>query len=85
MTSTKPILFAELRRLLQGLGYKEKRTDKAIVFHRAKAHLLLFRRYGEDEVVDAGDIVSTRKFLDAWGLLDAGDFDTFVESASSPA
>jgi hypothetical protein len=35
--------------------------------------------------VDQRDLQSTRKFLDLRGLLDATDFDTFVQEAGTPA
>ena len=46
---------------------------------------LVFRLYGEEESLDEGDLRSTRKFLDLRGLLEAKDFDTFVQQASTPA
>jgi hypothetical protein len=85
MTMAHPIDFAEIRRLLQSLGFTEKTTDAFHVFHCAGKDLLAFRRYRDLENVDLGDIVSTRKFLDAWGLLDASDFDTFLERSTTTA
>jgi hypothetical protein len=81
----KTIPFDELRQILKSLGYREKRTDTAIVFDRDQIHLLLFRIYGDNEPVDARDIASTRRFLDAWGLLEAADFDVQLQGARSPA
>ena len=85
MTKNKTVLFDELRQILKSLGYREKRTENAIVFDRDQVRLLLFRLYGDNEPVDARDIASTRRFLDAWGLLDAVDFDVRLQSATSPA
>jgi hypothetical protein len=85
MTRPTPISFAELRRLLHWLGFSEKRAEAAWVFHHRTEGLLVFRLYDEDEAVDEGDLRSTRKFLDLRGLLDATDFDTFVQGASTPA
>jgi hypothetical protein len=82
---TKAIPFTELRRFLQDLGYTEKGTDTALVFHRGKEDLLVFRRYGDQEAVEYGDLVSTRKFLDLRGLLDAADFDAFLDRAATSA
>ena len=82
---TKTIPFAELRQFLYGLGYKEKHTDNAYVFHRNKTDLLIFRRYADQEPVREGDVVSTRKFLDGWGILEADDFDAFLERTAKPA
>jgi hypothetical protein len=85
MNKTRAILFAELRRFLVGLGFTERRSPSAHVFQHPKEGLVLFRLYGADETVDQGDVVSTRKFLDLRGLLDAGNFDTALQQTSTPA
>ncbi len=82
---TRLIPFAEFRRFLVGLGFTEKRTPRAWVFHHPAEGLLVFRPYGADEAVDEGDLRSTRTFLDLRGLLGAEDFDTFLQQASAPA
>jgi hypothetical protein len=85
MTRARSILFAEFRRFLNGLKFAAKRTETAWVFHHRTQGLLVFRLYREEEAVDEGDLQSTRKFLDLRGLLDAADFDAFMEQASTPA
>ena len=87
MTKTKieTFPFDELRRLLQGLGYKEKIADNAHIFHQARKNLLVFRRYDPQESVDWGDVVSTRKFLDMRGILEVNQFDSLLESKVRPA
>jgi hypothetical protein len=85
MTRARAIPFVDFRRFLVGLGFTEKRAEKAWVFHHPSEGLLVFRLYGDDEAVDDGDLRSTRKFLDLRGLLEARDFDTFVQQASAPA
>jgi hypothetical protein len=85
MTKTRPILFGEFRDFLLGLGYVEKSPESAHVFHRHNQDRLFFRRYREDEAVDVRDLVSTRRFLDAWGLVDPNQFDDFVARATTSA
>ena len=85
MTRARLVSFAEMRRFLNGLGFSEKRTESAWVFHHHAEGLLVFRLYGADEPIDEGDLGSTRKFLDLRGLLEARDFDAFVQQASTPA
>ena len=85
MTRATSVSFAELRRFLNGLGFSDKRTESAWVLHHHTEGLLVFRLYGADEPVDEGDLRSTRKFLDLRGLLEAKDFDAFVQQASTPA
>jgi hypothetical protein len=85
MTKTRPIHFGEFRDFLLGLGYVEKSPESAHVFHRQNKDRLFFRRYREDEEVEVRDLVSTRKFLDAWGLVDASQFDAFVSRSTTSA
>jgi hypothetical protein len=85
MTKTRPICFAEFRSFLLGLGYAERSPEDAHVFHRHNKDRLFFRRYRTDEEVELPDLVSTRKFLDAWGLLDAATFDAFLARATTSA
>jgi hypothetical protein len=85
MTKIKRISFVELRNLLDGLGFAAKRTDDAWVFQHTTEGLLVLRQYAPEEAIDEHDIVSTRKFLDFRGLLDANDFDVFLRKASAPA
>jgi hypothetical protein len=85
MTRTRLVSFGELQRYLQRLGFSAKRAEAAWIFHHRTEGLLVFRVYGEEEAVDERDLQSTRKFLDLRGLLDAKDFDTFVQEAGMPA
>ena len=70
---------------LNGLGFSAKSADAAWIFHHRTEGLLVFRLYGEEETVEERDLRTTRKFLDLRGLLEAKDFDTFVQGASTPA
>jgi hypothetical protein len=83
--TTKMIPFADFRALLQGLGYTEKATNNAQVFHRDGKDLLVLRHYRDEETVDWRDVVSTRKFLDMWGLLEASAFDAFLQRSTTTA
>jgi hypothetical protein len=74
-----------MRQLLLDLGYEEKKIENAHVFRRAKNDLVVFRRYNADEQIDWGDLVSTRRFLDMRGILDAGEFDSIVGPKVKPA
>ncbi len=85
MMKTKAIPFAEMRRLLQGLGYKEKLVDNAHVFFRSKTDMVIFRRYDDGEAVWSGDISTTRQYLDLRGIMDGSDFDAFFESVNQSA
>jgi hypothetical protein len=85
MKKTKIIHFAELQRLLKDLGFSQKQSETAWVFRHPKEGLLAFRLYKGEEPVDAGDLLSTRKFLDLRGLLDSEDFDALLQQTSTPA
>jgi hypothetical protein len=85
MRESSAVPFAELRRFLNGLGFKVKQTEGAWIFHHPVEGLIVFRLYREDEAVDEGDLRSTRMFLDLRGLLDGKNFDAFVQRATTPA
>jgi hypothetical protein len=85
MTRTRLISFAEFRRFLNTLGFAAKRTDTAWVFQHRTEGLLVFRIYEPEEMMDEGDLTSARKFLDMRGLLEAKEFDMFVQEARAPA
>src|SRR5262245_15142690 len=85
MGKSSSIAFAELEHFLKGLGYKLKRLPNACVFHHAKEGMLIFRLYREAEKVDMADLLSTRYFLDMWGLMESKDFDAFVQRVPTPA
>jgi len=85
MTKTKEICFAEMRRLLNELGYKENCVDKAHVFFRSKKDMVIFRLYHDEDTLRSGDIFSTRQYLDMRGYLPETDFDSFFESVDKSA
>jgi hypothetical protein len=81
MTKSRPLPFAELRRFLNGLGFKDQRAETAWVFRHPKEGLIVFRVYGEEEPVGERDLRSTRRFLDLRGVLEGEDFDAFLQRA----
>ena len=85
MTKISSIRFAEMRRMLIDLGYKEKFVDKAHVFFRSEKDMVIFRRYHEEDVLRSGDVSSTRQYLDMRGYLEQSAFDSFFESANKSA
>ena len=85
MTKTSTISFKEFQRFLNQLGFVGKRTDAACAFRHPTEGLLVFRVYSETEPVDERDLHSARRFLDMRGVLEAKDFDMFVQGAKTPA
>jgi hypothetical protein len=85
MRRSSNITFSEERCFLNGLGFKDKHTEGAWIFHHPQEGLIPFREYAEGELVDEGDLGSTRMFLDMRGLLDGKEFDAFVQRATTPA
>jgi len=85
MTKTRTITFADLRTILQRLGYVEQRAPTARVFKHPDEGRLLFRLYRDDEAVEQHDLVFTRKFLDLRGVIDADEFDAALLRADKPA
>lgn len=82
MRKCSGIPFGEMRRLLNGLGFKDKCANNAWIFHHAKEGLIVFRIYAENEAVDEGDLRTTRRFLDMRGVLEAADFDALIQRAT---
>jgi hypothetical protein len=74
--------FAEFRQFLNSLGFKDKCTEKAWVFHHPSEGLLIFRVYADNDNVAERDLRSTRRFLDMRGLLAADGFDAFLHRAT---
>lgn len=85
MTKTKPVPFADFRELLEGLGYMLKRTEEGEIFHHPREGLKLYRRYRDDEAVDAVDVLRTRKWLDVRGLLQEAEFDQLLRRSNRSA
>ena len=84
-TKIKTIPFRQIRQLLLDLGYTEKKIENAHVFYRAENDLVVFRRYKLGEHINWGDLVSTRRFLDMRGVMDAEKFDAILTPKSKPA
>jgi hypothetical protein len=85
MPKTSIVTFENLRRLLEGLGYRHESVDRGEVFHLSKDRELYYRRYSANDIVFTRDLMKTRSFLDDWGQLDGVDFDAFLDSSSKPA
>ena len=76
--------FDDLRRVFCQHGFAAKLTAKGWVFEHPKEGLVVFRAYTAQEPIGKGDLVTTRKFLDYRGILDARAFDAELLS-SKPA
>jgi hypothetical protein len=85
MTNMRAVPFAEFRAFLQRLGYVEKSVPKGRVFEHPEEGLLLFRSYQDHEAVAPIDLVSTRKFFDLRGFMEADDYDAQLLRADTPA
>jgi hypothetical protein len=85
MRPSSNIPFPVFIRFLSGLGYKLSRTEKAAVFRHPSEGRIVFRAYADNELVDLGDLRTTRRFLDLRGLSSEDDFDAFFRDVSTPA
>jgi hypothetical protein len=85
MANPRTISFAQLRRLLEELGYLHDRVAKGEIFHMSKDRELYYRRYNDRDIVRDLDLIRTKGFLDDWNQMQAADFDAFLESTSKPA
>ena len=58
---------------------------KGRVFEHPEEGLLLFPFYRDDEPVAPIDLMSTRRFLDLRGTMEADEFDETLLRANAPA
>ena len=85
MNKKRAVTFAEMRGLLENLGYRHIRVKRGEIFHLSDDRELYFRRYGARQHVSTLDLARTRGFLDDWNQLEGADFDAFLESTTKPA
>lgn len=79
MMKTSTVSFADLRRLLLSLGFKESRPNDYWRFeHSASGADFLFRPYSEEDNVSVPDLASARMHLDWRGLLSKDVFDDLL-------
>lgn len=78
------ISFADLRPLLEGLGFTVSRKPTHWLFeHPEPDTFLVYRHYRPGDRVLPHDMAATRKLLDERGLMAADEFDRL--SAKAPA
>jgi hypothetical protein len=76
---TSLVPFAQLRRLLLDLQFRETRTDASWRFEQPESGtVFLFRPYTPGDRVTVPDLATTRTHLDWRGLLSANAFDDFL-------
>ena len=81
---TSPVRFAQVRRLLLDLQFKEIRERAYWRFeHPESGAVFLFRAYGLDDKISMPDLASTRTHLEWRGLLAGSAFDDSM--AKTPA
>jgi predicted RNA binding protein YcfA (HicA-like mRNA interferase family) len=78
---TKPVPYRRLRKLLLQLDFQETvvRGSHIVFRHPEPDTLLIYRDYRPEETISAADMAVTRRFLDAWGLVEADTFETVLE------
>lgn len=79
------ITFAQLRRLLLDMGFTETVTPKSHVLfvHELSGAEMAFPIYRANRLVMPHHLATARVTLDRKGLMEADDFDEFVESVSA--
>jgi hypothetical protein len=71
----KIIKFAQLRRFLEGLGFKFTRLRQGMVFeHKKSDTFLVLRSYRANDSVGEADLISVRHQLDYRGFIDRDAF-----------
>ena len=76
------ITYAQLRDFLGALGFKAYSTEAGPVYkHKASGALLAFPPEPDGRYVMPHHLVGTRMTLDAFGIMDAKEFETRVKQA----
>jgi hypothetical protein len=71
--------FAVLRQILLDLGFTMRGDAKFIRFdHAPSGTWFLYPPYGDDEQVNAGDLVAARRILDERGLMPRERFEQLL-------
>jgi hypothetical protein len=73
---TNKITFAELRKLLLELGFREASRPEEIIFgHQPSDTLFVFRPYRPSDPVASYNLIDVKTMLDARGLMSAEAFE----------
>jgi predicted RNA binding protein YcfA (HicA-like mRNA interferase family) len=77
----KPVTYATLKKMLHKLGFKDTVVPGShVVFTYPEPNtLLIYRDYRPEETISWADMAATRRFLDAWGLVEADTFETVLQ------
>lgn len=78
---TVRITFAELRQFLLDLDFQEDLAKQMYprFRHQPSDTVFMFRPYKWADRVNPGDLVAVRRFLDVRGLMEAEEFDRFLD------
>jgi hypothetical protein len=81
----KAVTYAQLKKMLLGLGFREALLPSShIAFNGPEPKMLLFyRSYRPDEVLESADLAKTRRFLDAWGLVEESAFERLLQATAA--
>jgi len=81
----KAVTYAQLKKMLLGLGFREALLPSShIAFNGPEPKMLLFyRAYRPDEVLEPSDLAKTRRFLDAWGLVEESAFEHLLQATAA--
>jgi hypothetical protein len=80
----KPVIFADLEKLLLTLGFVKLQNPKYHIFeHPQENALVALPRYVQNGVVRPIHLVATRGTLEAYGLMSREAFDSLTEKVAS--
>src|SRR5438046_1152208 len=84
ITVNAKVTFAQLRQVLQEIGFSETiiRKSHVLFAHQASGAEVALPIYRANRMVLPHHLISVRVTLDANGLMDADDFDDFVAAAA---
>jgi hypothetical protein len=86
MSMSKTFTYGTLKTMLEQLGFQEAvlpSSHSIFSYPGEKDLLLVYRAYQPDEVLDWTDMAKTRRFLDAWGLVDEKAFEQALQDTAA--
>jgi hypothetical protein len=78
------VTLAALRQILLGLDFTMRRVPGSRIWfeHPDPKYRILLPPFSDDQLVDEGNLVGIRRFLDEWELMDRKRFDELLSERS---
>jgi hypothetical protein len=83
-TTRKRVTYAQLRRVLTGLGFEEEQQKEGPAFRHSKSDtLFLFREHAASDLMQPADVFVVEHMLDEKGLLEPESFEALLSRTTA--